>query len=303
MSGLITPSSWTVSFTMLSVGSAGLRYVDTRTFAALYAAEIRGVDLQYDLDLIRSKSFDDILREVTSGRMVATCVSNVHDVERIWLDGRDGEEAMLCGMETLRFASHLSISTVRFYFGCPNLAGKFYGGSGYDLWNQEVRELALRVAPLIDLADRMGIRVLIEPHPRQSIFSLDDLAVFRSALSEHDLDVRLAFDPANLLAGGLDPLQYLVSSGMPEVVHLKDVQIADTPTMPTGLGWRRYGSGPFVRFRSIGDGQVAWHAIARHLGRVGFRGHYILELEDATLDSIDAIRRGRRHYNELFESP
>lgn len=285
---------------MLSIGSAGLRGACPEVFRVLYSEGIGGVDLQCDDSLTKDESFRQLMREIEAGRLVVTCVSRVHDVERLSLAGADRDRAEAAGYAAINLAVSMSVTTVRLFFGCISLAGKFYGTSDYTHWSGHVRELAQRASPLIESAASRGVAVVVEPHPRQAIFSLDDLQQFRRTLLERDLDVGLVLDPANIRAGGLDPVQYLECWGSPSLVHLKDVEIFDGPSIPNGPGWRRYGAGPHARFRSVGDGDVDWERLSEELTRSSFQGPVVLELEDPLVGVPNGIRQGAAAYRRLF---
>lgn len=268
---------------MFSVGLAAFPDIGPTVMRRLRRLGYLGVDLQCDSDLPYMVGFDvaKFAESVGGAGMQVVCVSNVHDVELLCVRSTsDQEAAARAARQALKLARALDVDLVRLYFGCPDLGAMFYRHLNRMEWAQIVRETAMRAIPIVRDAAALGINVIVEPHPRQSLFTLDDLDLFNSILDREGLAVGVAFDPANLMAGGLDPIEYLAAMGPPDVVHLKDAEVRAGPRRPTGPGWRRYGPGPFVRFRQLGEGSVQWAAVAARLEQTSFRGPLVLEFED-----------------------
>jgi len=276
------------------MGLAPIDSLDESSMRKIRRLGCDGVDLQCDSDIQYMESFeaDRFKRLLEETGLRLSCVSNVHDVERISSPSPSvRREAYRRAQWTLELAVSLEVTRVRLYFGCPDLSALFYRHSEQVAWEGIVRETATRALPILQRARDLGLRVVIEPHPRQSFFTLDDLDVFSEILASRRLQFGVAFDPANIVAGGLDPVSYLHGLGAPDMVHLKDVEIHSGPRVPAGIGWKRYGPGPFVRFRGMGDGQVDWARLKSTLGTLNFTGPCVFEMEDPTISPLAGLAR------------
>lgn len=290
---------------MISLGLAPFRTLGPRFFAELARLDYRAVDLQCDSDIDYMRSFDAVtfsawLREAG---LSLSCVSNVHDVERICHASRTTHvNADFHARRTIELATRLGAKMVRLYFGCPDLGAMFYRYDDDCSWKNAILATAERALPILEFARDRGLKILVEPHPRQSLFTLADVDTFRAAIGDAEPSLGVAFDPANIAAGGLDPLQYLQELGKPDVLHLKDIETAAGPRSPEGAGWRRYGPGPFVRFRRPSVGELDWSGIAATLATQGFRGPAIVELEDPTGDANDFLEPAARSARFILRS-
>ncbi|TDC68106.1 sugar phosphate isomerase/epimerase family protein [Streptomyces hainanensis] len=181
---------------------------------------------------------------------------------------------------TVRLAAGLGAPLARLMLGVPDLARWLSWWGSEVSWQDNVDAWARAAAPVLELADALGVRVVVEPHPKQVAY---DPASARALLAAAD-GVGLCVDPANLAATGHDPVRAVRGWGdRLAAVHAKDLQRWRDPGDPTGAGWSRYGPGPAIRFRTLGAGELPWPAIVAALLDEGYRGVLYVEHEDALL--------------------
>ncbi|GAB2914050.1 sugar phosphate isomerase/epimerase family protein [Streptomyces mayteni] len=181
---------------------------------------------------------------------------------------------------TVRLAAGLGAPLARLMLGVPDLARWLSWWGSEVSWQDNVDAWAEAAAPILELADESGVRVVVEPHPKQVAY---DPASARALLAAAD-GVGLCVDPANLAATGHDPVRAVRGWGdRLAAVHAKDLQRWRDPGDPPGAGWSRYGPGPAIRFRTLGAGELPWPSIVAALLDEGYRGVLYVEHEDALL--------------------
>lgn len=189
-------------------------------------------------------------------------------------------------LDTVRLAAGVGAPQVRLMLGVPDLA-RWLSWSGSDVsWQDNVDAWALAARPILDLAGELGVRVVVEPHPKQVAY---DPASARALLSTVS-GVHLCLDPANMAATGHDPVAAVRGWGdRLAAVHAKDLQRWSGAEAPRGAGWSRYGPGPAIRFRSLGAGDLPWPAIVAALLDDDYRGVIYVEHEDVLLPTEQGI--------------
>jgi sugar phosphate isomerase/epimerase len=205
-----------------------------------------------------------------------------------------------CAYETIRLAGALGAPLVRIFLGCPDFS-RWLTWSGADVsWDDNVAAWVDAVTPLAAAADRIGVTLVVEPHPKQVPYDARSVVACVAGARDRGLDVGLCFDPANLAALRYDPVDVLSSMGIvPACVHAKDVELATSALAPSGPGWVAYGPQPAVRFRAVPAGQLAWDRIVIALDRMGFAGPILIEHEDLTCEPSVGIAAARRHLDRL----
>ncbi|MDI5962183.1 sugar phosphate isomerase/epimerase family protein [Streptomyces sp. SL13] len=198
---------------------------------------------------------------------------------------RHGTRAALAAV---RLAAALGAPQARLMLGVPDLGRWLSWWSSDVSWQDNVQQWAQAAGPALRLAADLGVRVVVEPHPKQVAY---DPASARALLAAVD-GVGLCADPANLAAVGHDPVAAVTGWG-PDLaaVHAKDLQVWRLPQEPRGAGWSRYGPGPAIRFRALGAGELPWPSIVAALLDEGYRGVVYAEHEDALLPTGQGVRR------------
>jgi len=247
---------------------------------------------------------DDIAKALVGHEV--TCVSNSRDTQLLLGPyGRHTERvhpgtvaerrahAVKCGIGTIRLAERLGAGTVRMQPGCPDF-GRWLSWWGSDVgWADNVTEFAEQAEPLLRAARDTGLRVLLEPHPKQVVYDRASAELLLEHLAGWSDVLGLCVDPANLAATGHDPVDAVRGWGPAMVaVHAKDLQNWRGRGAPVGDGWSRYGPGPAIRFRALGLGELDWPLIVATLQDEEFNGVLYLEHEDTLLPRAQSVGRG-----------
>ncbi|SEF67508.1 Sugar phosphate isomerase/epimerase [Actinacidiphila yanglinensis] len=194
-----------------------------------------------------------------------------------------GQRAALA---TVALAAGVGAPQARLMLGVPDL-GRWLSWWGSEVsWQDNVAAWLEAAAPALALARECGVRVVVEPHPKQVVY---DPSSARALLAEAP-EVGLCLDVANLAAVGHDPV--LVARGWGDrlaAVHAKDLQRWRLPEDPPGAGWSRYGPGPPIRFRALGCGELPWPATVSALLDDAYRGVVYVEHEDALLPTGQGV--------------
>ena len=286
---------------------------------ALRAAGQAGVDVvdlpaDSTFKLVDPQRLDDpahhaeLRAALDSAHIRVGCVSNSRDTQLVLgphgphtdpvLAGTAEEKreyGMRAALGTVRLAAGLGAPLVRLMLGVPDL-GRWLSWWGSDVsWADNVEAWCSAAKPALELASELGVRVVVEPHPKQVAY---DPASARALLAAAEC-VGLCVDPANLAAVGHDPVNAVRGWGADlAAVHAKDLQVWREPFEPRGAGWSRYGPGPAIRFRALGSGSLPWAEIVAALLDEDYRGVIYVEHEDALLptdqgaaNSLAVLRR------------
>lgn len=240
------------------------------------------------------------------------CVSNSRDTQLVLgphgphtdpvLAGPAGEKrayGVRAALGTVRLAAGIGAPLVRLMLGVPDF-GRWLSWWGSDVsWQDNIDAWVRAAEPMLALAAELGVRIVVEPHPKQVSY---DLASARALLAAAR-DVRLCVDPANLAAVGHDPVNAVRGwGGNLAAVHAKDLQRWREPQDPRGAGWSRYGPGPAIRFRALGSGELPWPAIVAALIDEGYRGVIYVEHEDALLPTEQGVANSLAVLRRLLPS-
>lgn len=251
--------------------------------------------------------------EVLAGRRIG-CVSNSRDAQLLLgPHGRHTDpvcpgtadakraHAMTCALGTVRLAERVGAPVVRLLPGCPDF-GRWLSWWGSDVgWADNIAEFRSAAEPLVRAARDAGIRLLLEPHPKQVVYDRQSAEL----LFAHNPDwvdvLGLCVDPANLAATGHDPVAAVRGWGpRMAAVHAKDLQRWPGTGRPTGPGWSRYGPQPAIRFRALGLGELPWPAIVAALQDEGYDGVLYVEHEDTLLPREQSIGRSLRWLESML---
>jgi sugar phosphate isomerase/epimerase len=282
--------------------------------AALAAAGALGrppLDLPTDSTLgladplrcLREPAYRDELAGRLDGFEV-TCVSNSRDAQLLL--GPYGPHtdpvatgdpaakrahALACATGTIRLAERLGAPAVRLQPGCPDFA-RWLSWWGSDVsWQDNVDAFREHAAPLLAAARAAGVRLLLEPHPKQVVYDRASAELLLAATADWSDVLALCVDPANLAATGHDPVDGVRGWGdRLAAVHAKDLQRSAGGRV-SGPGWSRYGPQPPIRFRALGLGELDWPLIVATLQDEAYDGIVYVEHEDVLLPREQGLRR------------
>ncbi|PRY42852.1 TIM barrel protein [Umezawaea tangerina] len=248
------------------------------------------------------------LRE-TLADLAVTCVSNSRDTQLLLGPHGPHTDPVLAGSadekrahalrhaeHAIRIAADLGAPQVRLMFGVPDLSRWLSWWHSDVSWADNVEAWLEAATPVLKLAAEHGVRLLVEPHPKQVAYDPDSTRRLLDAA-----DVRLCLDVANLAAVGYDPVSVVRGWGNRlGAAHAKDLQRWTGTDQPPGAGWSRYGPGPAIRFRALGSGDLPWPAVVAALLDEGFRGVLYVEHEDALLPREQSAANSARLLRSLL---
>lgn len=200
--------------------------------------------------------------------------------------------ALTCSLGAIRLAERLGAPVVRLLPGCPDFA-RWLSWWGSDVgWADNIAEFRSAADPLVRAARDAGVRLVLEPHPKQVVYDRPSAELLFSLNPDWADVLGLCVDPANLAATGHDPVASVRGWGSRMLaVHAKDLQRWTGTGRPGGAGWSRYGPQPPIRFRSLGLGELPWPDIVAALQDEEYDGVLYVEHEDTLLPREQSIER------------
>jgi sugar phosphate isomerase/epimerase len=220
----------------------------------------------------------------------------------------DRDDDILRG--ALQLAEEFGIDTVVTMSGLPAAPGDRFPAWITTVWppeNLELLDHQWTVAidywgELAAEADRRGVRIAIEMHANQLVYSVPGLLRLRDAVGD---TVGVNFDPSHLLWMGADPIAAIEAlAGTIHHVHAKDTRIEKRCAVASRLETtpnERAGERAW-NYVAVGtghpDGIAFWTQFASALQAAGYHGPLSIENEDYTLDqresvaiAVDTLRR------------
>jgi sugar phosphate isomerase/epimerase len=249
-----------------------------------------------------------VLAGAAAPGQLVTCVSNSRDAQLLL--GPHGrhtdpvcpgsatekrEHALRCALGTVRLAERAGVPVVRLLVGCPDFARWLSWWGSEVSWADNIGEFFAEAEPVLRAAREAGLVVALEPHPKQVVYDRASAELLFAAGPQWAGTLALCVDPANLAAVGHDPVE-AVRGWQQRLIgaHAKDLQVWTAAGAPAGRGWSRYGPGPAIRFRALGQGTLDWPAIVSTLIDEGF-GHVLyVEHEDVLLPRHQSITQSLR---------
>jgi sugar phosphate isomerase/epimerase len=205
------------------------------------------------------------------------------------------EHALRCALGTIRLAERVGAPMVRLLPGCPDFARWLSWWGSEVSWADNIGEFFTHAEPVLRAARDAGLTLALEPHPKQVVYDRASADLLLAAGAQWEGTLALCVDPANLAAVGHDPVEAVRGwrhrlAG----VHAKDLQVWTAAGAPAGRGWSRYGPGPAIRFRALGQGTLDWPAIVSTLIDEGFGQVLYVEHEDVLLPRRQSITQSLR---------
>jgi len=208
----------------------------------------------------------------------------------------------------IQLAEEFGIDTVVTMSGLPAAPGDRFPAWITTVWppeNLELLDHQWTVAidywgELAAEADRRGVRIAIEMHANQLVYSVPGLLRLRDAVGD---TVGVNFDPSHLMWMGADPIAAIEAlAGTIHHVHAKDTRIEERCAVASRLETtpnERAGERAW-NYVAVGTGHpdAFWTRFAEALQAAGYRGPLSIENEDYTLDqresvaiAVDTLRR------------
>lgn len=152
-------------------------------------------------------------------------------------------------------------------------------------------ELARRWRPILDAFDTAGVDCAFEIHPGEDLHDGASWERFLAAVDEHPR-AKILYDPSHMVLQQLDYLDFIDRyHARIACFHVKDAEF--NPTGRSGVyGGYENWIDRAGRFRSLGDGQVDFHAIFSKMAQYDFPGWAVLEWECALKHPEDGAREG-----------
>ncbi|MHB8612016.1 MAG: sugar phosphate isomerase/epimerase family protein [Candidatus Dormibacteraceae bacterium] len=215
-------------------------------------------------------------------------------------------ELTLTGLRAaMKLAAELGVNRVVTGAGCPGESAQsrraawvMYSEGAAEVLRWQWEEVAAPVwQELAAYAKDLGIRICIEVHPGTLAYNTDSFLRLRSMAGEA---IGANFDPSHLLWQGMDPRVVAAAlSGCIYHAHAKDTVINQAAVDRNGViesramdDWKERS----WSFCAMGDGHdaVFWRSVVNSLRAAGYDDVWSIEHEDATIGSLEAIKRNAR---------
>lgn len=158
-------------------------------------------------------------------------------------------------------------------------------------------ELARRWLPILNAFDEAGVDVCYELHPGEDLFDGVTFERFLDATNNHPR-ANILYDPSHFLLQQLDYLAFIdIYHERIRAFHVKDAEFKGNGRQGVygGFeGWLQRAG----RFRSLGDGQVAFGEIFSKLAQYDYAGWAVLEWECCLKNAEDGALEGAQFINK-----
>jgi len=211
----------------------------------------------------------------------------------------------------LQLAEEFQVDTVVTMSGLPASPGDSFPAWITTVWppeNSRLLEHQWTVAidywgELADEARRRGVRIAVEMHANQLVYSVPGVLRLRDAVGDI---VGANFDPSHLMWMGADPIAAIAAlAGTIHHVHAKDTRIETRSNVSSRLetipnertderAWNYVAVGT-----GHPDGIAFWTRFAEALQKAGYDGPLSIENEDYTLGQRESVAKA---VNTLRES-
>lgn len=152
-------------------------------------------------------------------------------------------------------------------------------------------ELAKRWKPILDHADEMGVDICYEIHPGEDLHDGVTFEMFLERVGNHPR-ANMLYDPSHYVLQCLDYLDNIdIYKDRIKMFHVKDAEFNPTGRQGVYGGYQSWVNRA-GRFRSLGDGQVDFHAIFSKMAANDFDGWAVVEWECALKHPEDGAREG-----------
>lgn len=210
----------------------------------------------------------------------------------------------------LRLAEDLGVDTVVTMSGLPGYDGDTFPAWITTVWPPEnlvLLEHQWNVAVdywggVVEEADRRGVKIAIEMHANQLVYSVPGLLRLREAVGE---TVGANLDPSHLLWMGADPIAAAEAlSGAIHHVHAKDTRVEERSAVRSRLETlpnERIDERAW-NFVAVGnghpDGVDFWARFIEAVAAAGYDGALSIENEDYALSQAESVALAARTLTE-----
>lgn len=252
-------------------------------------------------------------RQLKDRGIAVGCVSNSRDTQLLLGPHGRHTDPVCSGSEatkrdharrhadaSIELAVALGAPDVRLYFGSGDYAVWLdWRGSGVST-QSNVHNLVEVLEPYAERCAAQGVRLLLEPHPRQAVYDPPTMRLLCGELGDRHPNVGFCLDVANIAALGWEPVPAVRGWG-PRLmaVHVKDLERSQGDVSHADAGWSRYGPQPPIRFRSLGRGQLPWDDIITALVEERFEGPMYIEHEDVLVPREAGISHALEQLSRL----
>jgi sugar phosphate isomerase/epimerase len=152
-------------------------------------------------------------------------------------------------------------------------------------------ELGKRWMPILDAFDDAGVDLCFELHPGEDLHDGSTFERFLAAVDNHPR-ANILFDPSHFVLQQLDYLAFIdLYHDRIRAFHVKDAEFRPNGRSGVYGGYLDWLERP-GRFRSLGDGQIDFHAVFSKLAQYDFPGWAVLEWECCLKHPQDGAAQG-----------
>jgi sugar phosphate isomerase/epimerase len=152
-------------------------------------------------------------------------------------------------------------------------------------------ELGRRWLPILDAFEEAGVDCAFEIHPGEDLHDGATFERFLSVTGDHPR-AAILYDPSHFVLQQLDYLAFIdIYHARIRCFHVKDAEFRPDGRSGVYGGYQGW-SDRAGRFRSPGDGQIAFGAVFSRLAQYDFPGWAVLEWECALKHAEDGAREG-----------
>ncbi len=152
-------------------------------------------------------------------------------------------------------------------------------------------ELGRRWRPILDVFEEAGVDCCYELHPGEDLHDGVTFERFLDSVGGH-ARANILYDPSHFVLQQLDYLEFIdIYHERIRMFHVKDAEFRPTGRSGVYGGYQDWIDRP-GRFRSLGDGQIDFHAIFSKLAQYDYAGWAVLEWECALKHPEDGAREG-----------
>ena len=219
-----------------------------------------------------------------------------HHTDTDWIHAGTADEKRAFGRRRMRrsaeLAAALEIPVITGFVGCEDYS-RWFPWPDANGWERMEPGFVEELTPLLDHFQALGVRLAVEPHPRQFVYNTETALRSVELLADHPA-WGFTLDPANLVLAGADPVVFANELGERIInVHAKDAELVAHHAARSGLlangPWGRPGRG--FRFRLPGWGDIAWKRLITELSVCGYGGPCVIEHEDLTMAPAEGVEK------------